>query len=35
MTLWLQSASAFDPGKSSGENIEFVRVGDQPEARGF
>jgi hypothetical protein len=30
MTLLLQSASAIDPGKSSKEDIEPVRVGAQP-----
>jgi hypothetical protein len=35
MTLWLQSASAIDPGLSSGEDIDFICVGAQTEARGF
>lgn len=35
MTLWLHSAPAIDPGKSSEEDIEFVRAGPQPEVRGF
>jgi len=35
MTLWLQSASTIDPGKSSEEDIEFVLVGAQTEACGF
>jgi len=30
MTLWLQSASPIDTGKSSKEDIEPVRVGAQP-----
>jgi hypothetical protein len=33
MTLWLQSASAIDLGKSRGEDIELVHVGARLKAR--